>query len=114
MQPLLRAAVESSSPQMPERVDPPAALHHLLRLGLVAPEIGCGGARFYFAELCVEVGSFKDASAARARVCSDPRNAVSDLRLRQPPLPPEENEPETNDADGDIRDRVRSEEHTSE
>jgi len=57
-------------------LEPPAALHHLLRLGLVAPEIGRRGARLYFGELLVEPGALKDASAARASACSGPRSGV--------------------------------------
>ncbi len=56
--------------------EPPPALHHLLRPVLVAPEVGGRGARLYFGELLVESGAFKDASAARASVCSGLRSGV--------------------------------------
>jgi hypothetical protein len=61
--------------QRPIFLEPPAALHDLLRLGLVAPEIGSSRARLYFGELFVEVGALKDASAARAIACSGRRTA---------------------------------------
>ena len=61
--------------QRPIFLEPPAALHDLLRLGLVAPEIGSRDARLYFGELFIEVGALKDASAARAIACSGPRTA---------------------------------------
>jgi len=57
-------------------LEPAAALHDLLRFGLIAPEIRSRGARLYFAELFVETGTLKDASAARANVCSNLRTGV--------------------------------------
>jgi hypothetical protein len=56
--------------------EPAATLHDLLRLGLIAPEVGRRRSRLYFAELFVKVRAFKDASAARAPVCSNLRTAV--------------------------------------
>jgi hypothetical protein len=55
--------------------EPSAALHHLLRLRLIAPEVGRGNPRLYFSELFIETSAFKDASAARARACSGLRSA---------------------------------------
>src|SRR5436190_18727553 len=62
--------------QRPIFFEAPAALHDLLRFGLVAPEVRRRGPRLYLAELRVKVCALKDASAARATVCSDPRTAV--------------------------------------
>ena len=47
-------------------LDAPPPLHHFLRLGLAAPEVGRGGQAFDFVELGLEAGTLKDTSAARA------------------------------------------------
>jgi len=44
-------------------------LHDLLRLDLVLPEIGGGGAGFETGQFLVEAGGFKDSSADPQRAC---------------------------------------------
>jgi hypothetical protein len=48
--------------------DPAAALENLLRLDLVVPEVGRGGAGFYLCEFVSWAGGLKDSSAGRRRV----------------------------------------------
>jgi hypothetical protein len=62
--------------QRPILFEPPPALHDLLRLRLVAPEIWSGNAGLYFAELLIEVCSLKDASGVPSPACASPRNAA--------------------------------------
>ena len=50
-------------------LEPAAALQHLLRFGLVLPEIGRGGARLEAGQFFVGAGGLKDSSADRQRVC---------------------------------------------
>jgi hypothetical protein len=55
-------------------------LQHLLRFGLVFPEIGRGGARLEAGQFFFRAGGFKDSSADPQRVCSDPRSGASSRR----------------------------------
>jgi hypothetical protein len=48
--------------------DAPAALENFLRLDLVVPEIGRGGAGFYLCELVTRASGFKDSSGGRPSV----------------------------------------------
>jgi hypothetical protein len=61
--------------------EPSPPLEHLLRFGLVFPEIGVGGACLEPGQFFVWAGRFKDSSEGRQRVWSDPR---SDASTRQP------------------------------
>jgi hypothetical protein len=58
----------------------PSALQGLLRFGGVFPEIGRGGFVFEAGQLFVGAGRFKDSSADRPHVCSDPRSGASSRR----------------------------------
>jgi hypothetical protein len=49
-------------------LDTAAALKNFLRLDLVVPEVGRGGAGFYLCELVLWAGGLKDSSAGRRRV----------------------------------------------
>jgi len=51
------------------RLAPAAALHGFLRLDLVLPEVGRGGAGFETGQLFVQAGGFKDSSADPQRAC---------------------------------------------
>ena len=50
-------------------LEPAAALQHLLRFGLILPEIGRGGARLEAGQFFVRAGGLKDSSADRRRAC---------------------------------------------
>jgi hypothetical protein len=50
-------------------LEPPAALQDLLRLGLIFPEIGRGGARLQAVQFVRGTGGFKDSSADPQRAC---------------------------------------------
>jgi hypothetical protein len=52
--------------------NPAAALEDFLRVGLVVPEIGRRGARFYCCELVGGAGGFKDNSGDRTRASRGP------------------------------------------
>jgi hypothetical protein len=52
-------------------------LEHFLRFGLVFPEIGVGGACLEPSQFFVWAGRFKDSSADRQRVWSNPRSDAS-------------------------------------
>jgi hypothetical protein len=53
-------------------LDAAAALESLLRLDLVVPEIGRGGACFYFRELVTRACGLKDNSGDRRRASRGP------------------------------------------
>src|SRR6185503_20558721 len=55
----------------------PAALLDLLRLGLVLPETGRGGAHLQAAQLIFGFGCLKENSEDRRRACSNRRNVAS-------------------------------------
>ena len=49
--------------------EPAAALQHALRLGLIFPEVGRGGARLEAVQFVGRVSGFKDSSTDRQPVC---------------------------------------------
>jgi hypothetical protein len=57
-------------------LDPPPALHHLLRLVLVVPEPGRVDALFYFGKLFVKAGTLKDTSGVPPRAGSNHHDAL--------------------------------------
>ena len=63
-------------------LDTPAALEDLLRLDLVAPEIGRRGARFYLGELVSRACGLKDNSGDRRRASRGPDTGGSNHRER--------------------------------
>jgi hypothetical protein len=62
--------------------DAAAALKDFLRLDLVVPEIGRGGAGFYLCELVSGAGRLKDSSGGRRRVSRGPDSGGSRHRER--------------------------------
>jgi hypothetical protein len=50
-------------------LEPSATLQDLLRLGLILPEVGCGGARFEARQLLVGSSGFKDSSGGLRHAC---------------------------------------------
>jgi hypothetical protein len=58
--------------ELPVFVYPAAPLKHLLRVGLVVPEVGRRSLRFYLRELGIEAGDVKDSSADRPRASRGP------------------------------------------
>ena len=70
--------------QGPVFLEPSPSLHDLLRLGLIAPEVGLADALLDVGELLVELGTLKDASVVLRPGGPDRRIAVPDLRVQPP------------------------------
>ena len=62
----------------------PPALHYLLRVGLVTPEIRLAGPLLDISELLVKLGTLKDASVVLPTGAQGPRTAGQGLRVRLP------------------------------
>src|SRR5580700_10578905 len=65
-------------------LEPPPALQDLLGVGLVLPEVGCGGLRLEFGQLAIESGFVKAPSAHRRRGPRDPRTRERARRRSEP------------------------------
>jgi len=73
--------------RLPQRLvflQTPPALHHLLRFGLVIPEIGLADPLLDAAELFVEAGILKDASVVPRPGVPGRRTVAPDLRVLPP------------------------------
>jgi hypothetical protein len=74
---IVEAALERRA-QIAILLEPPAALHHFLRGGLVLPEVWSGNALFDPGELVFGSGAVKDGYAGRRRGAPDPRTCEAD------------------------------------